>query len=111
MVSYGLLNESEEGDSSYDQLNIPQRDHQQQQISRKRTYPAAFPALAEEGRHPEVYPYNTALPVAMDRRRAGQLSFGVTMASLLDCFSTALSWMGVIGVRLFTTGIPFSCNR
>ena len=56
MGTYGLLqDDSEEGDSLD---NIPQH-----QNTRKRTYPVAFPV--EEPA--EIYPYNTSVPVAIDK--------------------------------------------
>ena len=98
MGTYGLLqDDSEEGDS-FD--NIPQH-----QNTRKRTYPVAFPA--EEPA--EIYPYNTSVPVAIDKESPeGVRPFGLTMSSILDCFSTAFSWIGHIGVEIFTTGILYS---
>jgi hypothetical protein len=76
MVSYGLLNEE-------DSFDTPPAKPQ----NRKRTYPIAFEEPAN------LYPYNNAVPVAIEEVQEWSLPLGLTARSVMDCFTTALGWV------------------
>lgn len=77
MVSYGLLKEE-------DSFDTPPPARPQ---NRKRTHPVAFEEPVN------LYPYNNAVPVAIEENQEWSLPLGLTASSVMDCLTTALSWV------------------
>ena len=101
MGRYGLIEDTSEEDSFDSSLQ------QQQQASypRKRTYPVAFPTERQD----EIYPYN-AVPVAVAvDDDEWKLSSGLTSGVVMECFKTAMGWVGFAvveyGGKFFAAGI------
>ena len=94
MGRYGLIDEE---DSSF--------DYPSSQNTRKRTYPVAFPT--EEQRQHDIYPY-AAVPVAIVETQEWMLPAGLTAGAVMDCFKTALGWVGSVvveyGGKFFAAG-------
>ena len=98
MVSYGLVNDEDSFDTSFER---PQ--------PRKRTYPTAFPHH-EEGQQTEVYnhPYRRTGPVGVEDSQEWAAPAGLSLQTVMECFTTALGWaryaMVEYGGKFFASG-------
>lgn len=98
MVSYGLHEDEDSFDSSFER---PQ--------PRKRSYPVAFP---QDERTEEVTPYRNTVGVAQSEE---WLPTGLSVQSVMECFTTALGWMRYAlveyGGKFFTSGMGIFWGR
>ena len=101
MGTYGLQEEDDDEEGEFVPVPIPPLSAHEElsQTIRKRRYPTAFPE--------EQYPYNSNTKSAGHRRSesAGVRIKKFAQETVMECFSSVVSWLGEFGGRIFTNGI------